>query len=109
KQAPLLSFVPLAGSRIGPLHPAAAVEHPVVVDASDVARLAAGELLEHLEHLLWAAPTREHLAAAPVVGNQAKNMKIGQRLSGGGNDLLDDSNPPLRVDEGPFLFPPACC
>ena len=51
-------------------------------------------------------PAREHLAASPILGDEAENGEIGQGLARGLGHFLDHAAAPLGIDEGAVLFAP---
>ena len=58
------------------------VEHAVVFDAGDVAGLAGRAAFEELENGFGAGPGFEEIAAAPVMRDEAEDVKIGKRFAG---------------------------
>ena len=82
KKQPLLRRCAGVFARPRPLHAAAFVDHAVVLDAGDVARLAMRKLLHDLENHFRRRPAGEHIAAAPILGDQLEDIEVGKRLAG---------------------------
>ncbi len=95
-----------AGVGVGPLDAALVVEHLVVADAGDVAGLVAGDRFQGVKNVFGRLPVGEEVFAAPVVGDEAENGKIGEGLARCAGDFFDEAEAAFGVDEGAFFFAP---
>ena len=77
---------------------AISVDHLVVLDPADIARLPNGKLFEQLKDHLGRFPFAKHVTAAPIVGDQFKNMKIGERFAWRPRNFAYDTDPSFVVD-----------
>src|SRR5687768_12642564 len=104
-------LTPLRGEgeriRQRPLHPAAFIQHSVIPNAGDVARLPGAGAFQNLKDRFRRSPFAEQTGATPVVRDELENFEIGQRLTGSARDLLQQTKAPLGVDERAVLFAPA--
>ena len=60
----------------GPLNSAKLIEHLVIGNSRDVARLIARKLFEDLKHSFGRRPSTKQIGAAPEMGDQLKNGKV---------------------------------
>src|SRR5206468_3919890 len=103
---PALVACRLGPRGIWPLDASLLVEHPVVCNARDVARLIPRKLFQDLEDRFWVAPTLEHRLATPGAGDSLEDLEVGQGQPRSARDLLDEPDPALRVDQGSLFLAP---
>src|SRR6516164_11035544 len=97
----------IAGIWQRPLNTSCILDHRVVANAGDVARLIARQLLKDFKHCFGRRPLLKHFSATPILGNKLEDIEIGECLAWRPSDLFEDANSSLGVDKCAVLFTPA--